>query len=120
MKKTVILSFILALSGCYSTVPPAQDVYVAPYTSPNVYYVNPQNVAQEVYTAPLYIPTATYVYEEIEPDVVYFDEPAYVYLDNPLIYGRSHHHHHHRAYAPRSHHHHKPHNLSHHKPHGHR
>lgn len=103
MKKISILAAILVLSGCYTTVPPAQDVYVEPYTAPTVYYTYPDSATQTTYVVQNNVPTTTYVVEQTAPDIVYVEQmPAYVYLDNPLIYGRPHHHYHH--VAPRAHH----------------
>lgn len=103
MKKIFILPALLAVSGCYTSVPPAQDIYVEPYTAPTVYYTYSQAA----------MPT-TYVIEQTSPDIVYVDStPSYVYLDNPLIYGRPHHHYHHAISRPQHHHHTAP------KPHHH-
>ncbi len=103
MKKILVLSTLGLLCGCYTSVPPAQDVYVESYTPPTVYY-----------TYPDYAPQTTYIIEQATPDVVYVEQaPAYVYVDNPLIYGRPSHHYHH--VAPKPHHHTAPkphHNVS--------
>lgn len=121
MKKLLTVFTVFALSGCYTTAQPAQDVYVEPYVAPTVYYTQPTT-----YTAP------SVVYVEQSTPVVYVEDvaPTYVYIPNPLIYGRPHyHHHHHFSPAPRPQHHmhnaHHPHharggNVSHHngaKPH---
>ena len=97
MKKILVMSALLALGGCYSAAPTAQDVYVEPYVAPTVYYTYPaENTA--TYVMQNNVPTTTYIIEEESPDVVYINpEPAYVYLDNPLIYGRPHRHHFHHA-----------------------
>lgn len=104
MKKLLTVFTVLAISGCYSTVPPAQDTYVEPYVAPTVYYTQPAT-----YTTP----SVVYV-EQSTPSVMYIEEtaPAYVFLPNPLIYGRPHHyHHHHFSPAPRPSHHHSGHHF---------
>ncbi len=100
MKKLLMIFSLAVLSGCYSSYPPAQDTYVETYTVP-AYYTDS---VQTVYSAQ---PSTTYIIEQNSPDVVYINSaPDYVFLPNPLIYGRPHHPHHyyrpvyHRHYAP--------------------
>lgn len=116
MKKILVISALLALGGCYSAAPTAQDVYVEPYAAPTVYYTYPtENTA--TYVVQNNVPTTTYIIEEESPDIVYINpEPAYVYLDNPLIYGRPHRHHYHHI-GPKPHRFHHAHHMSHHTRH---
>lgn len=86
MKKILMILSLITLSGCYSAYPPAQDVYVETYNAPGYY-------ADSVQTVYVTQPSTTYVIEQNSPDVIYIDSaPDYVYLPNPLIYGRYHHH----------------------------
>lgn len=123
MKKILVLSALLALSGCYSAAPTTQDVYVEPYVAPELYYYAPVSTETSDYIVQSNAPTITYIIEEESPDVVYINpEPAYVYLDNPLIYGRPHHHHYHNI-GPKPHRFHHAHHggsnhVSHQKHHG--
>lgn len=96
MKKILTTLAVFALSGCYTPAPTAQDVYVSPYVVPTVYYAEPV--------------TTTYITTPSTPSVVYIDqtEPDYVFLPNPLIYGRPYHYHHHHHFAPAPRHHFSP------------